>query len=73
MFSKQMSFPLSVVGELPTYGGYIVDYRCRQFRSLPDYFGPIDFIDFDSELGDELLTGMIREDLVPDDILRWLF
>lgn len=61
------------MAKLPTYKGYVVDYRCRQFRSQPEDHGIIDFIDFGSERGDELLSEMIREGLVPDDILNILF
>lgn len=64
-----MKPPQFVAGKLPTYKGYIVDYRLRQFRSQPEDFGPIDFIDFGSERGDELLAEMIREGLVSDEIL----
>ena len=57
------------MGKLPTYKGYIVDYRLRQFRSQPENHGVIKFIDFDSEKGDELLADMVCQDLVPEAIL----
>lgn len=57
------------MGKLPTYRGYIVDYRLKQFRSQPANHGVIEFIDFDSDKGDELLAAMIRKGLVPSDIL----
>lgn len=71
--NSEKASPLRKAGKLPTYEGYIVDYRCKQFRSQPENFGIIDFIDFDSERGDELLNEMIQLNLVPDDILKWLF
>ena len=63
-------------GELPKYHEYTVDYRMRQFRACPggwENHGQIEFVDFDSELGDELLSAMIRKGLVPNDILVNLF
>lgn len=54
---------------LPTYKNYYVDYRLKQFRSCADFPAPIEFLDFDSEKGDELLAEMIRQDLVPSHIL----
>lgn len=57
------------MGKLPTYKGYIVDYRLKQFRSQPEDHGIIKFIDFESEKGDELLTEMIGMNLVPEHVL----
>ena len=62
------------MGKLPTYKGYTVDYRLKQFRLVhPGHChcggGEIEFIDFDDEKGDELLAEMIRKGLVPDEIL----
>lgn len=45
---------------LPTYKGYTVDYRCRQFRRITKG-GLIEFIDFFSDKGDRLLARMIVE------------
>lgn len=62
--------------ELPTYKEYTVDYRLKQFRACPggwENYGKIEFIDFDSELGDELLCEMITAKLVPEHILVNLF
>ena len=41
---------------LPVFRGYTVDVRLRQFRKVSD---GIEFLDFDSELGDELLGEYI--------------
>lgn len=38
---------------------YIVDYRLNQFRTIGN---PIQFIAFDSDLGEKILTHMIRND-----------
>ena len=43
---------------LPTYKGYIVDYRLKQFRSQPADYGVIEFIEFSSEKGRSLLEEM---------------
>jgi|GEM_PF-3530977 len=51
----------NTVGKLPTYRGYIVDYRLRQFRSQPEIPGVIEFINFTSLKGVELLAEMNRE------------
>lgn len=40
---------------------YFVDYRLKQFRSDAPI---IDFIEFDSDLGDRILCKMIKEDLL---------
>ncbi len=47
-----------MVTQLPTFNGYTVDPRLKQFRRvLP---GPgIEFIDFASEAGDALLAELI--------------
>ena len=65
------------MGKLPTYKGYTVDYRLKQFRLVHPGDchcggGEIEFIDFDTEKGDELLAEMIRQDLVPEDVLSRL-
>jgi len=44
---------------LPTFMGYTADIRLKQFRKV----GPelkIDFVDFDSPEGDELLTEFVE-------------
>lgn len=38
---------------------YFVDYRLKQFRSDTPM---IDFVDFDTDLGDMILCKMIKED-----------
>jgi hypothetical protein len=45
--------------ELPTFRGYTIDARLKQFRKVLRDNG-IDFIDFDSEEGQEMLEE-IRE------------
>lgn len=61
-----------VVGKLPIYKGYIVDYYVRQFRSQPEAFGIIEFIAFDSVRGGELLDEMIGRNLVPAEVVESL-
>lgn len=46
---------VKMVKELPTYKGYTVDQRLRQFRKVDRKKPSIDFVDFDSEEGRELL------------------
>ena len=51
---------------LPTYRGYAVDYRLRQFRKVHPGDcvcggGEIEFIDFSSDDGDMLLASMIED------------
>lgn len=51
------------INRLQTYKynrkNYFIDYRLKQFRSdTPS----IDFIDFETDLGDKILCKMIRED-----------
>ena len=61
--------------KLQTYKEYTVDYRLKQFRACPggwENHGWIDFIDFDSEKGREILDEMIGKGLVPYDELERL-
>ena len=44
-----------MVKELPSFKGYTVDERLRQFRKVDKNKPSIDFVDFDSEKGQELL------------------
>ncbi len=45
--------------ELPTFNGYTVDIRLKQFMKVERGEAPkIEFIDFDSEKGQELLLEM---------------
>ena len=44
-----------MVKELPTFKGYTVDERLKQFRKVDKGKPSIDFVDFDSEEGQELL------------------
>lgn len=47
-----------MVKELPTFKGYTMDERLRQFRKVDRENLSIDFVDFDSEEGQELLEEM---------------
>jgi hypothetical protein len=43
--------------ELPTFNGWTIDARLRQFRKVSRGENPkIEFVDFDSEKGQELLA-----------------
>jgi hypothetical protein len=44
--------------ELPTFKGYTIDKRLRQFRKVDREKPNIDFVDFDSEEGEKLLEEM---------------
>lgn len=44
-----------MVKELPTFKGYTIDERLRQFRKVDRNKPSMDFVDFDSEEGQELL------------------
>lgn len=44
--------------ELPTFRGYTIDKRLRQFRKVNRETPKIDFIEFDSEKGQALLEEM---------------
>ena len=46
---------IKMVEELPEFKGYTVDERLRQFRKVDREKPSIDFVDFDSEEGQELL------------------
>lgn len=45
-----------MVKELSTFKGYTVDRRLRQFRKVDRSKPSIDFVDFDSDEGQELLA-----------------
>ena len=47
-----------MIKELPKFKGYTVDKRLKQFRKVDQDKPSIDFIDFDSEEGQELLDEM---------------
>jgi hypothetical protein len=57
---------------LQTYKRYTVDYRLRQFRLCPADYGVIQFIDFDTEEGDALLSEMLEQNLIPEDKYQYL-
>ncbi len=46
--------------ELPTFKGFTIDLRLREFRKVDVFNGGIKFIPFDSPKGKELL-GQMRE------------
>ena len=46
---------VKMVKELPTFKGYTMDERLKQFRKVDRSKPSIDFVDFDSEEGQELL------------------
>ena len=46
---------VKMVKELPTFKGYTVDERLKQFRKVDRSKPSIDFVEFDSEKGQELL------------------
>jgi len=46
-----------MVKKLPEFKGYTVDDRLKQFRKVDHAKPSIDFVDFDSEEGKELLAG----------------
>ena len=57
---------------LQTYKDYTVDYRLRQFRRCEggwNNHGAIEFIDFKSEEGEQLLAEMLDQALIPDEQL----
>ena len=57
---------------LPTYKDYTVDYRLRQFRRGVggwEHHGEIEFIDFRSEEGEQLLAEMLDQGLIPEEHL----
>lgn len=47
------------MNRLPTFKGYTVDVRLKEFRKVV-YGQSIAFIPFDSELGDQLLGKLIQ-------------
>ena len=50
-----------MVIKLPEFKGYTVDERLRQFRKVDRSKPSIEFIDFNSEKGQELLNEMREE------------
>lgn len=46
---------LNMVKELPNFKGYTVDEKLQQFRKVNRDEPSIEFVDFDSEKGQELL------------------
>ena len=60
--------------ELQTYiyhrTPYYVDYRLKQFRSVPAGHGTMRFHDFASDYGDRILASMIRKDQARMELLN---
>lgn len=50
-----------MVKELPKFKGYTVDERLKQFRKVDHDKPSIDFVNFDSDEGQELLEEMGEE------------
>ena len=48
-----------MVKKLPTFRGYTVDIRLKQFRKI-DPKNNIDFIDFNTQEGDKLLNNYLN-------------
>jgi len=48
----------SIIRELPTFDGYTVDERLRQFRKVNDE--EIEFVEYDSDKGQKLLRKMLQ-------------
>jgi len=57
--------------KLQTYWGVTVDYRMNQFRYIRKN-GQIEFIEFSSDRGDNLLGRMIGEGQVSDSNLDYI-
>ena len=53
--SATKSEEVKMVKELPTFKGYTVDERLKQFRKVDRSKPSIDFVEFDSDKGQELL------------------
>lgn len=47
--------------KLPEFNGYTVDEKLKQFRKVDRDEPSIEFIDFDSEKGQELLDEMQKD------------
>jgi len=47
-----------MIRQLPTFKGYTVDARLKQFRRVDPQWG-MEFIEFNSEKGEKLLEGYI--------------
>ena len=52
---------VKMVKELPKFKSYTVDERLKQFRKVDIEKPSIDFVDFDSDEGQELLEEMGEE------------
>jgi hypothetical protein len=59
--------------KLQEYNGYTVDYRLKQFRACPggwENLGWIEFIEFESEKGQEILSEMMETGFVTHEELH---
>ena len=53
-----------MIRKLPVYKGYTVDARLKHFRKIKkqsNLFAGMEYIDFDSEKGDKLLSSYIKK------------
>jgi hypothetical protein len=50
---------MNKMNKLPTYKGYTVDIRLKEFRKA-DIKKGLEFIPFDSDRGDKLLNGYLK-------------
>ena len=57
-----------MVIKLPEFKGYTVDVRLRQFRKVDRSKPNIEFVDFDSEKGKELLNEIKEEEISLNDL-----
>ena len=48
-----------MINILPTFEGYTVDIRLKEFRKVDPHLG-MEFVPFDSHEGDRLLDGFIE-------------
>ena len=48
-----------MIKQLPTFEGYTVDIRLKEFRKVDPHRG-MEFIPFDSPVGDRLLEGFVE-------------
>ena len=55
-YSTKFTQEVKMVTKLPEFKGYTVDERLKQFRKVDMEKPSIDFVDFNSEEGQELLA-----------------
>jgi hypothetical protein len=52
--------------KLPVYKGWTVDFRLKQFRFVDDIGKGVALVDFDTDLGMDLLIQIAKEHLTND-------